>query len=82
MDLETLWYEMAPFVYGICGVCALVVADGSRLWRASGFILIAVALAILWRRWGYRRSMYIEVPHVIGKSKPSPSADVDTAGPI
>jgi hypothetical protein len=81
MDFETLWYETAPFVYGICGVLALVVADGSRLWRASGFILIAVSLTILWRRWGYRRSMYIEVPHIIGRSKPSPVAESDTADP-
>jgi hypothetical protein len=63
MDLETLWYELLPYFYGLGGL-ALLLSDGSRLLKSSGVVLVAAAAAIVWRRWSYRRALYVEVPHV------------------
>jgi hypothetical protein len=64
MDLESLWYELLPYLYGIGSVFCLAYPDGSRLLKASGIVLLVAAFAILWRRWSYRRAMYVQVPHV------------------
>jgi hypothetical protein len=64
MDLETLWYELLPYGYGLVGLLALLAPDGSRLLRVCGVVLVAAAIAIVARRWNYRRAIYVQVPHV------------------
>jgi hypothetical protein len=64
MDLETLWYELLPYGYALGGLVCLLIPDGSRLLRASGIVLLAAAAVIVWRRWSYRRAIYVQVPHV------------------
>ena len=54
MDLETLWYEISPYVYTISGVIALAAAD-ARMGQLSGALLLAAALTIIRLRWINRR---------------------------
>jgi hypothetical protein len=64
MNLESLLYELLPYFYGLGSVFCLAYPDGSRLLKASGLVLLIATVAILWRRWSYRRAMYVEVPHI------------------
>ena len=54
MDLETLWYEISPYVYTASGVIALAAAD-ARMGQLSGALLLAAALTIIRLRWINRR---------------------------
>jgi hypothetical protein len=54
MDLETLWYEVSPYVYTLSGVLALAAAD-ARMGQWSGALLLAAALTIIRLRWVHRR---------------------------
>ena len=54
MDLETLWYEISPYVYTVSGVIALAAAD-ARMGQLSGALLLAAALTIIRLRWINRR---------------------------
>lgn len=62
MDLETVWYEAFPYLYGIGGLVAIFLPGGSGLLRASGVLLIVASLTILRLRWVYRRAMFERTP--------------------
>lgn len=62
MDLETVWYEAFPYLYGIGGVVAMLVTPGSLLLKISGALLIIAALTILRLRWVYRRDQFKRAP--------------------
>jgi len=64
MDLESLWYEAFPYLYGIGGVVVIVVSAGSGLLKVSGVLLVVAALTIVRMRWVYRRRRYEWVPPV------------------
>jgi hypothetical protein len=54
MDLETLWYEVSPYVYTLSGVLALLAVD-VRVGQWSGALLLGAALTIIRLRWVNRR---------------------------
>jgi hypothetical protein len=54
MDLETIWYEVSPYVYTIGGVLALANAD-ERIGQFSGVLLLIAALTVIRLRWVNRR---------------------------
>lgn len=54
MDLETIWYEVSPYVYTISGVLALATAD-ARIGQVSGALLLGAAVTIIRLRWVNRR---------------------------
>ena len=54
MDLETIWYELSPYVYTISGVTAFAAAD-ARMGQWSGALLLGAALTIIRLRWVNRR---------------------------
>ncbi len=62
MDLETIWYEAFPYLYGIGGVVAILIRPGSLLLKISGALLIVAALTILRLRWVYRRAQFRNAP--------------------
>jgi hypothetical protein len=72
MDLEQIWYEVFPYLYGIGGFVAIFLPGGSGLLRTSGVLLIAASITILRLRWVYRRAWY--------KQLPSPSELIETPG--
>ena len=74
MDIESLWYEAFPFLYGIAGVVALLIKPGSTLLRISGALLVVAAITILRLRWVYRRSHFVDLQPPLVPSR-SPSAD-------
>jgi len=53
MDLEKTWYEISPYVYGIVGVVALVMAE-SKIAYLSAALLMSSSLTILTLRQHYR----------------------------
>jgi hypothetical protein len=53
MDLETIWYEYAPYLYIIAGIIAIEEV-GSTLGICIGAALIAGAGAVLVPRWLHR----------------------------
>ncbi len=57
MDLETVWYELSPYVYTISGVIVLAAAD-TRMGQLSGALLLVVASAIIRLRWVNRRNRH------------------------
>ena len=61
MDLETLWYELSPYIYAACGVFSWFYSAGSWLLKGSGILLIIAALTIVRLRWVYRRALYLNV---------------------
>ena len=61
MDLETLWYELSPYLYSACGVVSLSYSSDSTLLKGSGILLIIAALTIVRLRWVYRRALYLNV---------------------
>ena len=73
MDLENLWYEASPFVYGIGGLFALLTQPGAILLRISGVLLIAAALTILRMRWRYRRALYRQTADAAGVLRSMPA---------
>ncbi len=62
MDLETVWYDAFPYLYGIGGVVAILIRPGSLLLKISGALLIVAALTILRLRWIYRRELFRKAP--------------------
>ncbi len=57
MNLETVWYELSPYVYTICGVIVLAAAD-TRMGQLSGALLLVAALTIIRLRWVKRRNRH------------------------
>ena len=55
MDLETVWYEVSPYIYGIVGIAALL-GTPSTMGIISGALLIAASATIVRLRWVHRRS--------------------------
>lgn len=53
MDLESIWYETAPYAYVFAGIYAA--SAESRLATVSGALLVIAAVTILRLRWSYRR---------------------------
>lgn len=62
MDLEQVWYEAFPYLYGIGGVVAIVLPSGSGILKGSGVLLIVASLTILRLRWVYRRELHERTP--------------------
>ena len=62
MDLETLWYEAFPYLYGLGGVVAILLHGESGLLKGSGVLLIVASLTILRLRWVYRRQAIARLP--------------------
>ena len=62
MDLEQVWYEAFPYVYGAGGAVALLFQPGSFLLKVSGGLLIVAAVTILRLRWVYRRAAFDRMP--------------------
>jgi hypothetical protein len=62
MDLESVWYEVFPFLYGVAGFVALWLSSGSTLLKISGILLLAACFTILRVRWVYRRSIFVHLP--------------------
>jgi hypothetical protein len=54
MDLETIWYELSPYVYTLSGLAAFAAAD-VRMGQWSGALLLGAALTIIRLRWVNRR---------------------------
>jgi hypothetical protein len=55
MSMETLWYEISPYVYAMGAMLTLGQAgSGSGLASLSGGLLLAAALIILRLRWAHR----------------------------
>ncbi len=71
MDLETVWYETFPYLYGIAGIVSILIRPGSLLLKISGVLLVVAALTILRLRWVYRRNLFERAPttsSIIGKA--------------
>ncbi|MGI9024021.1 MAG: hypothetical protein ACR2GP_00250 [Burkholderiaceae bacterium] len=73
MDLETLWYEISPYLYAVCGLFLLSYGSASGLLKVSGILLIIAALTIVRLRWVYRRALYLNIESVA--SSPQPARD-------
>lgn len=71
MDIESLWYEISPYLYAAFGVGAVFYGPGSILLKGSGILLIAAALTIVRLRWVYRRALFREVQSAADFSKES-----------
>jgi hypothetical protein len=52
--METLWYEVSPYIYSAGGALWLAHAD-SNLGVISGLLLLASAVTVLRLRWTHRR---------------------------
>ena len=52
MDLESIWYETAPYAYVLAG--SYFASTESRLATVSGLLLVAAAVTIIRLRWSYR----------------------------
>lgn len=55
MNLEKLWYESSPYLFGLVAIVAMLYSGGSALLKASGLLLFAasvttIALRFIWRR--------------------------------
>lgn len=61
MDLEIVWYEAFPYLYGVGGLVALLY-PGSPLLKVSGALLIVAAVTIIRLRWVYRRAEFDRAP--------------------
>ncbi len=62
MDLEQVWYEAFPYLYGIGGLVAIFMSNGSGLLKGSGVLLIIASLTIIRLRWVYRRALHDRTP--------------------
>lgn len=76
MDLEALWYEAFPYVYGVSGVVAIVLPGGSGLLKGSGVLLIVASLTTLRLRRRYRQQAIARMPT---PHRPPPHGDSRTA---
>jgi hypothetical protein len=56
MDLETIWYEISPYVYTASGLTALLGTD-TPIGRWSGVLLLGAALTVIRLRWVNRRKI-------------------------
>ena len=54
MDLETIWYEVSPYMYTVVGVFALANSD-ERIGQLSGVLLLGAAVTVIRLRWANRR---------------------------
>lgn len=54
MDLETVWYEISPYIYTVSGLGVVAVADAG-MGRYSGALLLIAAATIIRLRWAHRR---------------------------
>lgn len=54
MDLETIWYEVSPYLYSVAGLLTLLFSR-SPMSVASGLVLLAAGGSILRMRWKSRR---------------------------
>lgn len=55
MDLETVWYEVSPYIYTLSGLSVVAMADTS-MGRISGALLLAAAVTIIRLRWAHRHN--------------------------
>ncbi len=76
MDLEQVWYELSPYVYGIGGVYAFFQDPPSSLLRISGVLLVAAALTILRMRWRYRTALYRQVPDAMTMARAASESEL------
>ncbi len=51
-NLEPLWYELSPYLYGIAGVAAILITDA--LGEVFGILLLTAAATIVGMRKSYR----------------------------
>ncbi len=65
MDIESLWYEAFPYLYGVGGVVACCVSPGSTLLKISGALLIVAAITVIRMRWVYRRALFVQMPTAV-----------------
>ena len=63
MDLETIRYELLPYLYGAGGIVALSTTPGSLLLKSSGVLLVGAALITIRLRWVYRRTPVFRLPN-------------------
>jgi NhaP-type Na+/H+ or K+/H+ antiporter len=54
MDIETIWYEISPYVYTLGGVLALA-NSAERIGQVSGVLLLVAAITVIRLRWVNRR---------------------------
>jgi hypothetical protein len=54
MDLETLWYEISPYIYFIIGAGSIFFGP-TYFAKLPGGLLIIAALTIIRLRWLHRR---------------------------
>ena len=57
MKIETVWYEISPYIYAAGGITAILYSPGSFLLKASGFLLFSAVITILGLRWLYRSDL-------------------------
>jgi len=62
MDLETFWYEVFPYVYGVGGLIAILFSGSSLLLKGSGVLLIVASITIIRLRRAYRRDEIRRMP--------------------
>jgi hypothetical protein len=53
MDLETVWYEVSPYLYTVAGLLTLLFSR-APISIASGILLLAAGATILRMRWKNR----------------------------
>ena len=53
MNLEKTWYEVSPYIYGVIGVMALVLAE-SKIAYLSAALLMSSSITIITLRQHYR----------------------------
>lgn len=55
MNLEKTWYEASPYLYGVIGIIALILAD-SKIAYICAAMLLSSALTIVTLRQHYRKA--------------------------
>lgn len=55
-NLESLWYEISPYIYGITGVIAIFSASkaGNFIGIVSGILLLTAGATIVGMRYSFR----------------------------
>lgn len=53
--LESLWYEVSPYVFFIIGISAI--SNAGRMGEVFGVLLLLMALLIIKMRWTHRATM-------------------------
>ena len=54
MNIEKIWYELSPYLFGATGASANLYSPGSILLEGSGLLLFTVAATVVALRWIYR----------------------------